>query len=163
MIRSPETTSSAEAQPDDGWRWWGGISEEWCTIGPHLTRDAVIAEAIENEINAAQGADGRWTVSVFVCEARQDPLRLADWIDAERLIERAEESLYDSDRVSGEYDEGPFFRATPEQEKDLITRIKAACDQWQAEHGLKFACSTFSDCRNSEMVCVPVPEREVQA
>ncbi len=138
------TDVSSTPQADDGWHWWGGASEEWCTIGPCRSRDQVIADAIDGGLEA-----------VHLCEARQDPLRLADWIEAEELLDRADQEVADSDRVGSENDDGPWFDAKPDQKRDLVERIKRACDEWQAAHGLVFIAQTFSDSRNHEYVVLP--------
>lgn len=139
------------------WGWWAGYNEEYCTVGPCDSREEVIAAAQEEAMNEFQDADGVWKLSFFICEAEQRPLRLADWIEADRLLERAEEVLSDSDRVGCEGDDGPWFEATVEQEADFRKRIAAACDEWQAAHGLVFTCMTFSNSRNHEHVVCPHP------
>lgn len=138
-----------------GWKWWAGTNEEIMTYGPRDTREDAIREAQEDRMGEFQDEDGTWKIGCHVVEARQDPLRLADWIDVDRLLERAEESLADSDRVGAEGDEGPWFECTPEHERDLAERIARACDEWQAAHGLVFTCQTFSASRNAEYVVVP--------
>lgn len=138
-----------------GWKWWTGTNDEIMTYGPHDTREDAIREAQEDRIGEFQDKDGTWKIGCHVVEACQDPLRLADWIDADRLLELAEDRLSDSDRVAADEDRGPFFECTPEQEKDLAERIARGCDEWQAEHGLVFTCRTFSAMRNAEYVVVP--------
>lgn len=140
------------------WQWWAGSDEEWCTVGPEDAREAIIQAAINDSLGEFEHEGGGWNLSFHIVEARQDPLRLADWIEADRLLERAEEGMSDSDRVSSEYDDGPWFECTPEQEKDLEERVKRACDEWQAAHGLVFSCATFSHTRNKEHVIVELPD-----
>lgn len=135
------------------WQWFAGSDEEWCTVGPEDSRDAIIQAATSDRLGETDD-DGSWKLAFHIVEARQDPLRLADWIECDRLIERAEDNVADSDRTGSEYDDGPWFKCTPEQEKDLEERIKRACDEWQAAHGLVFSCSTFSHTRNQEHVVV---------
>lgn len=145
------------------WKWWAGTNEEWMQIGPCDTREQAIAEAqYDASGEFTDDEDGRWKVGFHVVEARQDPLRLADWIGLPNLLERADESLVDSDRVSCEYDDGPWFEATPAQEADLIERIRQACDDWQTAHGLTFKTQTFSDSRNAEYVVVPHPDGDAE-
>ena len=149
------------APDDSGWGWWAGSNEDLFDVGPCETRDEAISEAIGScTYNEFQNDDGRWMVEVFLCEARNEPLRLADWIDADDLLERAEDNLWDRDRVSGEFEEGPWFVATLEQAADLADRVKRACDEWQAAHGLTFNTGTFSHVRNQEELVLEHPEPE---
>lgn len=133
------------------------------THGPCATRDEAIEDARLDACGEFQDEDGTWKVGVHVVEARQDPLRLADWIDVERMLECAEDQLAESDRVSYEHDDGPWFEATKEQEADIVKRIERACDEWQAAHGLVFTCRTFSASRNHESVVVPHPNDDGDA
>lgn len=135
------------------WQWWAGSSDEWCTVGPEGSREEIIQAATNDSLGETDD-DGSWKLVFHIVEARQDDLRLADWIESDRLLERAEDSMADSDRTSSEYDDGPWFECSPEQEKDLEERVKRACDEWQAAHGLKFSCPTFSHTRNNEVVVV---------
>lgn len=146
------------AKQNDGWMWWAGTSEERVQFGPFNTR----AEAISAAQNDAGGEflddDGVWKVSIWLCEATNPPLRLADWISGS-LLDDAADRLYDSDRVS-EDDDDHLFEVTPDQERDLIATINRACDEWQARHGLVFTCSTFADVRNCEHIIVSHPRDE---
>lgn len=151
-------TEKCTQTSDTGWAWWSGTDEEWMSFGPCATREDAIEEARQDACGEFEDVDGTWRVAVHVVEARQDPLRLANWIDVERMLEHAEDSLGESDRVGSEYDEGPWFEATKEQERDLVDRIMRACDEWQASHGLVFKCSTFSASRNHDHVVVPHPD-----
>lgn len=133
------------------WGWWAGRDDEWFTFGPEPTREAAIESAIQDGCGEYEYG-GRTHHSFHIVEAKQEPLRLADWIGVSWMLEQAEERLMDSDRVCSEYDDGPWFEATKEQEADLATMLKAACDAWQAKHDLTFTCSTFSHARNHEYV-----------
>ncbi len=135
------------------WQWWAGRSEEWFDVGPEGTKAAII-KAATNDSLGENDDDGSWKLSFHIVEARQDPLRIADWLDLDALIERAEDNVADSDRVASENDDGPWFECSPEQEKDLRQRVARACDEWQAAHGLAFKTATFSHTRNSEHVVV---------
>ena len=57
-------------------------------------------------------------------------------------------------------DGGPWFLTTPAQANDLETRIKKACDEWQAAHGLVFTTAPFSHTRNDEYVALNPEDEE---
>jgi hypothetical protein len=124
------------------WEWWAGQGGEHFTSGPHDSREAAV-EAGKEEFPGEP---------FDICEAKQAPLKLSDWIDVDRIMQDAEDSIDESDRVCSDFDEPPYFPVTPEQEKDLTARIKRACDEWQAAHGLVFTVRTFSDARNHESI-----------
>lgn len=136
----------------DGWKWWAGSSEEWMAIGPCETKEQAIDEAKQDGIGEWKDETGKWFQSFHVVEARQDPLTLSEWVGADWMLERADEQLCDSDRVSCEYDDGPWFECTKDQEDDLIGSVKKAIDDWQDRHGLVFTCTTFSAMRNDEVI-----------
>lgn len=144
----------------EGWNWFAGDGSEVYRVGPCATRDDAIAEAVENQLGADQDEYGGWVAHFDVVEACNDPLRLAVWIDVEAMIERAEERLYDSSRLSSEIDEGTIFDPTPEQTADLQRRIRLACDEWQLAHGLVFTCQTFSAMRNHERLSIRLVDEE---
>lgn len=145
-------------ETNEGWAWWAGRGE-WKTVGPCATREQAINEAVDSEAGHFEWViePTRYALAFEVCEAKNDPLRIADWI-ADDLLEYAEDQIWNSDRASSEYDDGPVFDCSPEQAADLKERIARACDEWQAAHGLVFTCNTFSDVRNAENVRV---ERDV--
>ena len=137
------------------WQWWAGSNEEWMQHGPFESREDAIAESVSDGTGEFKDEDGSLKLGIHVVEARQDPLRLSEWLELDQLIERAEENLADSDRVASEYDGGPWFEITFEQKTDLEKRIRQACDEWQAAHGLAFKTRRFSASRNSEYLVVP--------
>ena len=123
------------------WGWYQARFENGSYSGPHATREDAIAEGRQD-----WDEDG-----FYIAEATNPPVRLADWIGATYLLECADERIFDNDRASSEWDD-TIFSATKEQEADLIARIKGACDQWQAAHGLTFHCCSFEDMRNCEFI-----------
>lgn len=151
-----EKIEAAEVQ--GGWQWWGGLHQEVCIYGPCTTREQVIEEAVADGTGEFQAQDGSWKIGVHVCEARKDSLKLSDWIGAiDDILEQADERVSDSDR-SSEHDDLPYFDCTQDQQVDLEARIKAACDEWQAAHGLVFKTWTFSASRKHEHVVVDHPK-----
>lgn len=145
---------TTEAKQTDGWAWWAGADEEAMTVGPCATREDAVDEATSDQLGEFKSEAGDWLLCFHVVEARKDGLRLADWIDADTLLERACENVSDSDRA-GENDDGEYFNVSEAQEKDLIERVKRACDEWQAAHSLVFTTWAFSATRNQEQVTVP--------
>ncbi|ASV86493.1 hypothetical protein CES85_1036 [Ochrobactrum quorumnocens] len=155
---SMDVTFPQHEEEPTKWQWWGGRDEEWFTIGPCESKEEVIQLAIDERVGEFFSDDGKWYVAVHVIEAQQEPVKLSDYIlDADRLLQSAEESLAESDRASAEYDEGPYFDATGDQISDLDKRTRLACDEWQHSHGLKFVPSTFSASRNREHVVAEIP------
>lgn len=148
--------SGFEAQAP--WGWYHSADEEQMSAGPFASREEAIADGKGYGYASfpSEGENPVDLVSFHIQEAANDPLRLADWIGADRLIERADEEVSESDRVSSDWDDGAFFECTAGQEEDLQERIRRACDEWQAAHGLIFTCHTFSRWRNGEVVTVPV-------
>lgn len=113
-------------------KWYYSPCEEFFT-GPFETRDEAI-------LNGMASYDD---VGFCVAQASNPPVKLSDWIPYQEILEYAEASIFDNDRASYEYDGDGIFNVTPSQEKDLKARIKKACDEWQADNGISFSCSTF--------------------
>jgi hypothetical protein len=139
------------------WKWYAGQNDEWFALGPFDTREELLKQAEGERLGEfLDDADGAWKLAFHVVEARSDSLRLADYVDAESLLDQAEECLESSDRMT-EVDEGPIFDCSPEERLDLELRIKGACDRWQAVHGMKFHVKSFSHTRNGERVVLSRP------
>ncbi|AXQ93173.1 hypothetical protein LV780_04710 [Cereibacter azotoformans] len=133
--------SSAKPQPqpagkDDGggWGWYAGSDGENYHTGPLASRDHAVA--------ALYGEAG------YIIEARQDLLPLSHYVDAEDILDRADEC---ADDMKGDGCE-PIFEATPEQVADLDARLKRSCDEWQAAHGLRFKPCAFTASRNEAWI-----------
>lgn len=91
--------------------------------------------------------------SFYVAWAVNDPIQLSEWIQIDDVLERANVEVLDSDRVCFEFeDEDDVFTANLDQEKDLLLRLRRACDQWQDAHDLVFRVNTFSNMGNSEFI-----------
>lgn len=140
------------------WHWYAGRDEENYPIGPCDTRADALAAAIAEECGIRTRDAGGWELSIHLVEARKDPLRLAKWIDIDRMLELVEDDISESDRGS-EHDDGPFFDLTTDQADDLEARIACACDEWQDAHAIRPQTWTFSALRNQEHVVVPLEAR----
>jgi hypothetical protein len=141
------------------WQWWiSGDAENY--QGPFASREEASAEARGQAMGEHLDERGVTMLRFYITEARQDPLVLADWIDVEEVIDRAEEALVVSDRVGAECDKGPWFDYPAATFADLEARIKQACTDWQTAHGLVFTCRTFSASRNEETILIPAREDE---
>lgn len=143
------------------WAWWAGRDDEFFTVGPCTSREEAISAAVRDGCCEDRADDGEGFVNrIYLVEAQNAPLRLADFIDVEQMIERADEDIGESDRVSYEFgDEPPYFDPTPEQTADLTQRVKAAVEAWQDAHGITVTTCTFSATRNREFVVLPAPEK----
>lgn len=127
--------TNGNARQSGEWFWWSGFDEERYD-GPFKTREAAIAN-----LDGERG---------YVCEARQDQLIFSDWLDMEAIFERAEESMADNNLTNDDGD--PIFDVSVEHAKDLSDRLKRACDEWQAAHGLVFIPWAFTEIRNKELI-----------
>jgi len=145
-----------------GWQWWAGDNEEMFSVGPYSSKKEAIAEAIGQCTGEFEGDDGKWRLGIHVVEARHDPLRLADWIGADRLLERVEEDIFENDTAAEDY-VGPYVNCTPEQEADLVARVRRVCDDWQAENGVVISMITFTATRNADYIVVDHPDMQVAA
>lgn len=134
------------------WQWYQARYEDGSYSGPFATREEAVAEGRDE-----WGDDD--DAGFWVAEATNPPVMLSDWIGADDLIDRADESIFGDDRASCEWDHS-IFEASKEQKEDLKARIIAACDEWQKAHGLTFCCSTFEAMRNVEFIPgKPSPEQ----
>lgn len=117
------------------WFWWSGFDGEKYD-GPFKTREAAIAN-----LDGERG---------YVCEARQDPLMFSDWLDMDLIFDHAEDRMADNNLVNEDGDS--VFEVSDEQAKDLADRLKRACNEWQAAHGLVFVPWSFTEIRNKAVI-----------
>jgi hypothetical protein len=156
---APSLVEDVLANPvrETPWKWYAGQNDEWFALGPFDTREELLKQAEGERLGEFfDDTDGAWKLAFHVVEARSDSLRLADYVDVESLLERADERLESSDRMT-EVDEGPIFDCSPEEQLDLELRIKGTCNRWQAIHGVKFHVKSFSHTRNGERVALSRP------
>jgi len=125
----------------DGWLWFSGSNDENYS-NTHNTREHAIAEL--------DGHGG------YIVEARQDPMRMANYIDADSLFESAEEDASEFSNGDGD----PIFECTRDQQSDLQDRLRQACDKWQEDHELVFKPWCFTDTRNSEKIAPDEPRAD---
>jgi len=126
--------------------WYHTQDIEGVWHGKCSTREEAIAEGRSDY-------DGE---GFYVVWATNPPIQLGDWVEADRLLERASDVLSDSDRVCYEFDDNTPFICTPDQERDLEARIKQACNEWQAAHGLIFTVNTFENVGDREFIAAEI-------
>ena len=134
----------------DEWNWYYARHEEGPYQGPYGSRDEAITEGRGDLCDG----DAFW-----ITKATNPPVKLSEWIEADRALELADERIMDSDRCASEFDE-TIFGATQEQQDDLTARLKRACDEWQAAHGLTFHANTFDKMAATEAIPEQVEEAE---
>lgn len=125
--------------PASPW-WWGHDDERFS--GPFDTREAAEEEARES-------ADGGF----YICQAEKGPpLKLSDYIDADWLIEHANDKSWDD---HGDPDgDHTLFDPSADQIADLQARLRTAADEWQASNGIVIAPFQFAECTVAEWVSI---------
>jgi len=139
------------------WFWYAGQNEEWYTVGPCDCKEQAIDEAVDSNIGEFQDEDGKWFLGIHVLEAAKDDVLLSKYFDVESAIENANERFGEDDYCEESYS-GSMFDMTPQQEQDLVERIKQTIDNWQQEHNLVFTTNMFTKTRNEEYIVIPVDE-----
>ncbi len=124
---------------DNNWKWYAGSNDEYYSVGPCDTRQEAIDEG--------RGNFGHES-GFYIIEAEKVNLTLADYIGADVVLEEAEERACDL----GDEDGTPIFDVTEDQEKDLISHLRNACDAWQTKHNLIFVPWHFTNSSNAEFI-----------
>jgi hypothetical protein len=119
------------------WEWWAGYSEDVYSE-PCASRDEAV------EWVALNCDEGGWITQALPARV----LRLSDYIDADHILDAAEDTTYDESDPDGDGN----FHVTKEQSADLTARVRAAIDAWQDHHGLAFQAWAFRGMRNTEYV-----------
>ncbi len=140
--------------------WYASADGERYTI-KEGSRDAVIAAATAEGTGKEVDEDGKPRLFFYIVEASKYDLRIADYAlpsDDDDLWETIEENAaqWDFGNPDGASDE--LFPCTIEARKDLLQRLKAACEQWQTDHNLSWSSWAFAISRNEETIVVPLDE-----
>lgn len=121
----------ADALKPGEWKWCHCPDEEGTFSGMDFTsREAALADARDNF-----DADDDF----YIQEYRQRPIRIADAMDADLILEKALEGELGSALLdyAGDPEDGEInFPVTEDQRRDLDQRLKAACDTWQAVNAI---------------------------
>lgn len=129
----------------DGFQWWISADEEHYQ-GPYETRDEAIrcalAEGLGDAFNRVPGCQ-----RFYLCEARQGPIDLSRYADADDILEQICSRV--DDEFGGENGiDWDFW--TREQEQDLDRRITAVVLAWQRRHKIKIRTWAFTAQRSDE-------------
>jgi hypothetical protein len=136
-------TSDANNQDEAEWQWWAGYSED--RYSEHCADRAEAVEWIANNCE-----DGGWITQALPPRA----LRLSNYIDADHILDVAEDTTYDESDPDGDGN----FHVTKEQHADLTARVRAAIDAWQDHHGLAIHGRAFRGMRDTEYVMPAAPQ-----
>lgn len=121
----------ADALKPGDWKWCHARHREGAFSGmDYESREEALKDAFAHY-------DGDETFCVQ--QYRQRPIRIADAMDAERILERALEGELGEGLLdyAGDPEDGEInFPVTEDQTRDLERRLKAACDAWQAVNAI---------------------------
>lgn len=138
--------------------WYASADAENYTIEAE-SRDAVIAAAIAERMGEQVDDDGKQILSFYIVEASKYDLRIGDYAvpsDEEELFEMIEENAAQWDFGNPDGGGDDIFPCGDGVRKDLLLRLKAACEQWQLDHNLSWRSWVFAISRNEETVVVPL-------
>lgn len=129
------------------------------------SREAVIAAATAERMGEEVDEDGKKRLFFYIVEASKYDLRIADYAlpsDEEELFETIEENAAQWDFANPDGGDD-VFPSGDGVRKDLLQRLKATCEQWQADHNLSWRSWVFAVSRNEETIVVPLdPEGGVE-
>lgn len=136
--------------------WYASANAETYTIEAE-SRDAVIAAATAERMGEEVDEDGKPRLFFYIVEASKFYLRIGDYAvpsDEEELFEMIEENAaqWDFGNLDGGGDD--IFPCGDGVRKDLLQRLKATCEQWQADHNLSWRSWVFAMSRNEETIVV---------
>ena len=142
-----------------GFHWYASADAEVYTIKED-SRDAVIAAATAQQMGKDVDDDGKPALFFYIVEASKFDLRIADFAvasSAEDLFAEIEEEAVAWDFANP--DGGTeIFHCSDTARQDLLKRLKAACEQWQADHNLSWSSWSFAISRNEETIVIPLEE-----
>lgn len=122
------------------WFWWAGRDEEWMNIGPELTRDDVVSQAM-GDIGEGEG-------DFVILEGIMHDINLsASW-----LLDRAYDDWADGDLFSSEHD-APEPQGSKEDQQAAEAELQALLDGWVTKwrHTLPTP-NMFAATRNQETI-----------
>lgn len=135
---------------EDGF-WWTRDEESYHG-GPCATREEALADAISD--GTFEPGD---TITTAWCTIHH--LKLSAFFDADRLLEDIEDNQVDDYQNE---DGDAVFDVTPDQKADLQAMVRAAIDEWEVKHGLKFSSWYFANCTQSEQHTMPGEPESVE-
>lgn len=142
------------------WHWYASPDEETYTVGPELSREAVIQAATGDELGLDIDMEtGEWTQRFHIAEARQSEIRLATSFDAAAFVGM----VNDENSDYGNEDGAAQVELTSAQTADFERVVRAAMDQWQDAMGLRFHTWMFTNTRHGEVISLSGVDEDVKA
>jgi hypothetical protein len=132
------------------WEWWASSDEEMYTIGPCVSREEVISEAIESELGFDYDAEVP-ACKFHIVEAMKWDIQLADYFEVGEWFERLEEGDF-SDLGEPEGYDGLLSHIKDDVATDLEAAVRAAVAEWQKRHAIKITPWKFGKTRNGEWI-----------
>lgn len=138
--------------------WYASANAETYTIEED-SRDAVIAVATAERMGQEVDEDGKPRLFFYIVEASKFDLRIGDYAvpsDEDELFKLIEENAAQWDFGNPDGGGDDIFPCGDGVRKDLLQRLKATCEQWQADHNLSWRSWAFAISRNEGTIVVPL-------
>lgn len=122
------------------WQWFAGYGKnpERFNIGPHKSRDEVVAEINRDYpgelFTIVEANKGRYNYRVF---------------DVDRFLEDLD--VVNEERIDNDDDRRVIDKVSPDQERDLENMVNDAIEAWIAKHGLEEEPWAFEETQNEEL------------
>lgn len=138
------------AQPE---AWYYGSEE---LHGPFDTKEDAAEEARDGGIGVTNNGDG--TCRAVVSRCRHKQVNLAEYFNAERFLEDADERMDTNDEGSDEYgDKSPLLEVGPDDQAALEIAVREAIWLWQRDRNLPLKSYWMDILEDDVGVALPMP------